>query len=179
SEASFDLVAQRHGGYNAADDAGADDPFAVDTVSRARAQDGSEDIVYRRPTPPPSQTTDAAMPVPVGAELEEALEEADFFASRGLYEDARTILEEHLTRLPNHPLIVERLAELDSQERGQVGGSGTREMPRHGPSVHPVDRSFDIAQSLGETEGASGDRASGVGGVVGRGGTEKQIDVEE
>ena len=48
-------------------------------------------------------------------ELESALEEAEFFATRGLYDDARAILDEQLVRLPNHPLLLERLAELDRQ----------------------------------------------------------------
>ena len=69
------------------------------------------------------------MPSPKAPELESALEEAEFFATRGLYDDARTILEEQLARLPNHPLLVERLAELDAQERGTPGGSGTRPSP--------------------------------------------------
>src|SRR5580658_3030482 len=88
-------------------------------------------------------------------ELESALEEAEFFATRGLYDDARAILDEQLVRLPNHPLLLERLAELDVQERGVQGVSGTRPSPAAG-SVE--DRAFDIAASLG-TEGASeGDR---------------------
>lgn len=62
-------------------------------------------------------------------ELESALEEVDFFASRGLFDDARTILQEQLARLPNHPLLVERLEELDLQERSAPGDSGTRPSP--------------------------------------------------
>jgi tetratricopeptide (TPR) repeat protein len=90
-------------------------------------------------------------------ELESALEEAEFFATRGLYDDARAILDEQLVRLPNHPLLLERLAELDVQERGVQGVSGTRPSPAAG-SVE--DRAFDIAASLGNGEG---DRSSGVG----------------
>lgn len=62
-------------------------------------------------------------------ELESALEEVDFFASRGLFDDARTILHEQLARLPNHPLLLERLEELDLQERSVPGDSGTRPSP--------------------------------------------------
>jgi tetratricopeptide (TPR) repeat protein len=82
-------------------------------------------------------------------ELEEALEEADFFASRGLFDDARAILHEQLGIHPNHVLLKERLTELDSQEQGARGGSGTREVPR---GSAPVDRSFDIAASLDAIE---------------------------
>jgi tetratricopeptide (TPR) repeat protein len=77
------------------------------------------------------------------ADLEEALEESEFFVSRGLYEDARAILADHLARHPRHPLLRERLAEIDAQlaeMRGQ-GGSGARERPTE-------DRSFDIAARI-------------------------------
>ncbi len=107
-------------------------------------------------------------------ELESALEEAEFFATRGLYDDARTILEEQLARLPNHPLLVERLAELDVQERGTPGGSGTRPSPAAAAQVE--DRSFDIAESLGALDG--GDRVSNVGPPSFRRAGE-QVDVEE
>ena len=183
SEASFDLIAQRAGAPDQDDYGETDDPFAMDGPE---PPDMKTDASFRMPPQHPASQTTASAPPPtaksappaVGAELEEALEEADFFVSRGLYEDARTILLEHLSRLPNHPLIVERMAELDAQERSVQRGSGTREMPRT-PSVRaPVDRAFDIAQSLGDVEG-SGDRASSVGATGGFRGTEKQIDVEE
>jgi tetratricopeptide (TPR) repeat protein len=112
---------------------------------------------------------------PRAPELESALEEAEFFATRGLYDDARTILEEQLTRLPNHPLLVERLAELDAQERGTPGGSGTRPSPAAaGGTVE--DRSFDIAESLGALDG--GDRVSNVGPPSFHR-PHEQVDVEE
>lgn len=111
---------------------------------------------------------------PPAQELESALEEAEFFAARGLYDDARTILEEQLGRLPNHPLLLERLAELDAQERGGVGGSGTRPSPSAGTVE---DRSFDIAESLGALDG--GDRASDVSARQGFAGQQEQVDVEE
>ncbi|HEY1693968.1 MAG TPA: hypothetical protein VGG39_17495 [Polyangiaceae bacterium] len=116
-----------------------------------------------------------APPAPAPApELESALEEAEFFASRGLYDDARTILEEQLARLPNHPLLRERLAELEGQERGTQGGSGTRPSPNAG--AEPEDRSFDIAESLGALDG--GDRGSGVGPPSFHRSSD-QVDVEE
>jgi tetratricopeptide (TPR) repeat protein len=109
-------------------------------------------------------------------ELESALEEADFFASRGLFDDARVILNEQLSRLPNHPLLRERLTELEAQEHGMQGGSGTRPSPAAAEAAAVNDRSFDIAESLGSGEG-DGDRASGVG--PGRATGSDQVDVEE
>jgi tetratricopeptide (TPR) repeat protein len=113
------------------------------------------------------------------AELESALEEAEFFASRGLHEDARTILEEQLSRLPNHPLLLERLAELEAQEHEIQGGSGTRPSPAAEGESRSVleDRAFDIAASLGALD--EGDPAGEYGAEPRFGGATDQVDVEE
>ena len=212
SEASFDLVATRpesyeQGAARVAKMASQPPTFELDapledeelgtaTAAHAPAKDRDRKSAELRidarpaapkaPTPPPaapsSMTNPAAAPF-VGAELEEALEEAEFFTTRGLFDDARTILEEQLSRLPNHPLLVERLAELDAQERGVTAGSGPREMPaaRKAVSFHPqpppgeidpVDRAFDIAETLGAMEEAL--PAEGLAR-----GPDQQVDVEE
>jgi tetratricopeptide (TPR) repeat protein len=105
------------------------------------------------------------------AELEDALEEADFFASRGLFDDARAVLSEQLARLPNHPLLNERMHELEQQEQAAAQTSGTRAMP--GGNGGPEDRSFDIAASLDAME--SLDEATGPVDPLVHG----QVDVEE
>jgi pilus assembly protein FimV len=94
---------------------------------------------------------DAAKPA-VGADLEEALEEADFFASRGLYEDARNTINDQLQLHPTNRLLKEKLAELDQQEQSAKRGSGTRERPLEEDVKTGVDRSFDIAASLDAVE---------------------------
>ncbi|WP_437324319.1 tetratricopeptide repeat protein [Sorangium sp. So ce381] len=86
---------------------------------------------------------------------EDALEEVEFFAQHGMFDEARNILEEQLARLPNHPLLMERLrevTELASDARGVVRAatdneSGTRAVPR-GSERPDEDRAFDIAESL-------------------------------
>ena len=84
---------------------------------------------------------------PTSEEIEEALEEADFFASRGLFEDAKTVLSEQLARAPNHKLLIERLREIEEQETAASRGSGTRARPQSAaPSLAPDE--FDIASSL-------------------------------
>jgi tetratricopeptide (TPR) repeat protein len=112
-------------------------------------------------------------------ELESALEEAEFFASRGLYDDARTILEEQLSRLPNHPLLLERLAELEAQEHGIQGGSGTRPSPSAEGEERSVleDRAFDIAESLGSLDAT--DPAGEYTAQAGFSAPTDQVDVEE
>ncbi|HVU04075.1 MAG TPA: tetratricopeptide repeat protein [Polyangiaceae bacterium] len=86
----------------------------------------------------------SSIPGPMTSEgIEEILEEAEFFTSRGLTEDARSILVDALARSPNHPLLVERLRELDghSTESGTHERTPVEELPGD-------DRAFDIAASL-------------------------------
>jgi len=82
--------------------------------------------------------------------IEEALEEAEFFASRGLYDDAKTIITDQLSRSPGHPLLRERLREIEhiiaasvesvTIDRSQLGGSIV--------DAAPPDNAYDIAASL-------------------------------
>jgi tetratricopeptide (TPR) repeat protein len=103
------------------------------------------------PKPAPRVERDVA-----GQLDEEALEEVEFFVSNSMFDEARNVLEEQLVRLPNHPLLLERLRELEEHAVAQGGGSGTRAVPRSsspeataGPvSYNAEDRSFDIAASL-------------------------------
>ncbi len=116
--------------------------------------------------PPPDSSSSRGIP-----ELESALEEADFFASRGLFDDARTILEEQLARVPNHPLVRDRLTELDVQERSVRGGSGTRPSPA--ATSTDENNAFDIAESLNSLELEQAPAAAAVAGGP------EQVDVEE
>jgi tetratricopeptide (TPR) repeat protein len=173
-------VSNEHAGIEDMDDPFGESPlpsFPLEPAPEAPESEAAFDLVGSRP-----DATDAFVSRPdLGAtkaaptgppELESALEEADFFATRGLFEDARTILQEQLARLPNHPLLLERLGELEAQERVAQHGSGTR------PSPSAVeDRSFDIAESLGALDG--GDRASGFGSNARFDASADQIDVEE
>jgi tetratricopeptide (TPR) repeat protein len=105
------------------------------------------------------------------AELEEVLEEAEFFASRGLFEDARMIITEQLERHPRHVLLLEKLAELQASE--EAASSGPREPARTAPSL---DRSFDIAASLDAIENLDTTGAMSAGSFSD---ASQQIDVEE
>jgi tetratricopeptide (TPR) repeat protein len=97
------------------------------------------------PPPPPAQAAQAASNT---EGLEDVLDEADFFATRGLHEDARAILLEQLARTPNHPLVLERLREIDAA-LGTSGESQTIERSQLGGSQAPDSTDFDVAQSLG------------------------------
>ncbi len=82
---------------------------------------------------------------PPVADIEEVLEEAEFFTSRGLFDDAKAILEEQLERSPRHPLLLERLQEV---ERALAGNNKSRTVDRRKLRAPARDRSFDIAASL-------------------------------
>jgi tetratricopeptide (TPR) repeat protein len=155
-----------------------DEPFdgPLPSFPLAPESEASFDLVQGRPGQADASAGFAAQaPDPMresrSHEIEDALDEVDFYASRGLYDDARAILTEQLSLHPKHPLLRERLAELDSQEQGARGGSGTREVPRN----QQVDRSFDIAASLDAIENL--DTASGLPPEFNEAG--EQVDVEE
>jgi tetratricopeptide (TPR) repeat protein len=175
SEPSMRTVAVAHpSAVEEMDDPFADAPLPAYPLEAAPESAAAFELVTDRPEAPPHDPDRARPATRVGTpELEAALEEAEFFVSRGLFEDARTILDEQLARLPNHPLLLDRLTELDAQERSMVGGSGTRPSPA---AAAVQDRSFDIAESLGALDG---DRSSGVGAGPRFGGPHDQVDVEE
>lgn len=106
----------------------------------------------RIPPPPPQYAPAEAsteLAPPSFGNIEDTLEEIDFFVSQGMLDDARNLLEEHLARLPNHRLLLDRKRELEQLSPPAPNESGTRVAPR---SAHPAaeieDRAFDIARSL-------------------------------
>jgi tetratricopeptide (TPR) repeat protein len=154
-------------------------PF--DLVQAAAPGDTAIDArPYQEQPAPPSRRVgqadeDGNRPSMQGAELEGALEEAEFFVSRGLFDDARNTLNDQLALHPNNRLLKEKLAEIEQQETSMTRGSGTRERPQsEGPIEEDiktnVDRSFDIAASLDAVEESQ---------VPVFDHTNKQVDVEE
>jgi len=101
------------------------------------------------------------------AEIEAALEEADFYASQGEFDTARETLDETLRSSPNHRLLLEKRREIDELAR-----SGAREASPAAPLSRSDDRAFDIAASLDaldEMEPVAPAKAHG----------SEQVDVEE
>jgi tetratricopeptide (TPR) repeat protein len=89
-----------------------------------------------------------------GDSLEDALDEAEFFTSRGLFDDALAILQEQLQRFPNHPLLVERIREV-REAASAAAGSGELAVA-DAPDYYgeqTEDRAFDIAASLEVLDG--------------------------
>jgi tetratricopeptide (TPR) repeat protein len=113
------------------------------TAPRA-AQKGSRGVTASpraAQTPALPQVHDAFL----AASVEEALEESEFFSSRGMLGDARRVLVDQLAQTPNHPLLLEALAEVDKQ--------APKQRPASKPATkRPTD--FNIKEQLNELERA-------------------------
>jgi len=133
------------------------------------------------PTYEVEQGTDEGGPAPLagtrgfqgGDSLEDALEEAEFFASRGLFEDAMAILQEQGQRFPNHPLLIESMREVN-EAMAVASGSGELVVPVRDASFEDVeDNAFDIAASLDVLDGGILEPVEQTDGFG------KSVDVEE
>jgi tetratricopeptide (TPR) repeat protein len=117
----------------------------------------------------PAESAGAALPHSTEG-LEDVLDEADFFATRGLYEDAKAILVEQLTRTPHHPLVLERLREIDSAlETSEESQTIERSQLSKKQEQEEQELDFDVAQSLGaldEMEMPEGSQAFAAGSDV-------------
>jgi tetratricopeptide (TPR) repeat protein len=92
--------------------------------------------------PPPSQSGDVAFG------LEEVLDEAEFFAARGLYDDARGILEDQLARSPNHPLLLEKLREVLQASAGLSPNADGDDRSHVVPSQYPPEDDDEFSATL-------------------------------
>jgi len=93
--------------------------FELDPADEAVA----ESLGMTSPAPARGGGAAAAGATPAG--LEDDLDEADFFVSQNLFEEARAILNDLLARHPGHPLILAKLHDLD----GQSGAGKDRPAP--------------------------------------------------
>lgn len=95
-----------------------------------------------------------APPRPSPEAIEEVLEEAEFFASQGLYSDAEAILADMLENAPDHVLLREQLNEIHAT----IHGREREELPPE--TLDPNDNSFDIAASLDALDDIDGPAAA-------------------
>lgn len=106
---------------------------------------------------------------------EDALEEVEFFTSHAMFDEGRALLESELARLPNHPLLLERMRELETMaieaSGGDAGGAGY-------PPPQGDDRSFDIAASLDLLDAIDSGVPAATGSSRGGGFDPHQVSVE-
>ena len=81
-------------------------------------------------------------------EIEEGLDEAEFFVTQGLYDDARAALQELLEVYPNHPLVLERLDEVE--QLAEVQGNAYEVSD---PSYALADKIAEEVENLNPYEG--------------------------
>jgi pilus assembly protein FimV len=91
-------------------DAEASHEYAIDP-----GDDAIEESVGVELEPEPASADDAGGKAGGLGLLEDDLDEADFFITQGLIEEARTILDDLLARNPAHPLIVAKLKDLEGR----------------------------------------------------------------
>jgi tetratricopeptide (TPR) repeat protein len=80
--------------------------------------------------------------------LEEVLDEAEFFAARGLFDDARGILEDQLVRTPNHPLLLEKLREVLQASAGISPSEDGDDRSHVVPSQYPAEDDDEFSATL-------------------------------
>lgn len=145
---------------------GVDDPFAggiprVDVPPSLPSFHLDEDGLADAPPLDPSGALVGRAPSKVqdlrgftgGDSIEDVLEEIDFFASRGMLEDARSALEDALLRAPNHPLLLDKRHELDEAAHAvEPGSSGIEFAPASalqgdiGDALDALDEAFEPVQ---------------------------------
>ncbi len=100
------------------------------------------DEVPLRPSNPAMLAAEGARRSTAAGEIEELLEEAEFFVAQGLFEEARSTLSDAFRSHPGHPLIDEKLRDV-----AQLAAAAEAE--RSASSVGaPTDQSFELAEKL-------------------------------
>ena len=91
-----------------------------------------------------------ASPSQYGGTLDEdVLEQIDFFANQGLLEDARQLLDDQLLRLPNHPMLLYKRAEIEQMARPSYVPQAAAEGYGQKRSDYPPDENAeDIARMI-------------------------------
>jgi tetratricopeptide (TPR) repeat protein len=108
----------------------------------------------REAAPPMAERRAYPPPVMKGALDESALDQAESLAELGRFDEARALLHAQLSLVPNHPLILERLADLDALSGQGVGpssgpypiGEPSQPLPLQGYGPPP---SYDYGQQQG------------------------------
>ncbi len=104
-----------------------DEAYAADTYSEWSHGEAYAMPVASRPPQPVEDLGDVWGDAPAmesSRQIEEGLDEAEFFVTQGLYDDARDTLLGLLQIYPDHPLVLERWAEVDQLSRLQSGDEG-------------------------------------------------------
>ncbi|AKF06161.1 tetratricopeptide repeat protein [Sandaracinus amylolyticus] len=112
-----------------------------------------------RPSAPEVASAAPRMSMPPG-EVEELLDEADFFVAQGLYDEAMAMLRDSHAAHPRNRLIADKLAEIEELAAQQAASAPAR-------SVAPeADNSFQLAERLAEDLGEAEQQSRDLGSDV-------------
>ncbi|MCB9592830.1 MAG: tetratricopeptide repeat protein [Sandaracinaceae bacterium] len=105
-----------------------------------------EDVPLRPSTPAQAKAeASQRLSMPPG-EVEETLDEADFFMAQGLIDEARGMLHDALNTHPNHPLIRDKLREVEFAAQNAANNAAVAKASQE----MLVDQSFELAEKLAE-----------------------------
>jgi tetratricopeptide (TPR) repeat protein len=113
----------------------------IDDHVEIELEDGEADA----PASSPAAQPDGAEAEPAGASvsqsehIEEDLEEAEFYRTQGLFDEATAIYERVLERAPNHPLALVRLGEIEAERGGDPGAGGAAATDAVEPAAGPPE----------------------------------------
>ncbi|UJR81213.1 tetratricopeptide repeat protein [Sandaracinus amylolyticus] len=112
-----------------------------------------------RPSAPEVVSAAPRMSMPPG-EVEELLDEADFFVAQGLYDEAMAMLRDSHAAHPRNRLIADKLAEIEELAAQHAASAPPR-------SVAPdADNSFQLAERLAEDLGEAEEQSRDLGSDV-------------
>jgi tetratricopeptide (TPR) repeat protein len=122
---------------------------AANTQSPAASPSATERT--KAPSPPAAAVAKASLPTPVppgeaeavAPEIEETIDEAEFFASQGMMDEALELIQEALLIYRGNASLAEKLAEYEAKADEQEANEEAEAR-----SDKAADESFDIAQQL-------------------------------
>ncbi len=105
-----------------------------------------------------------ASPSQYGGTLDEdVLEQIDFFANQGLLEDARQLLDDQLLRLPNHPMLLYKRAEIEQMARpSYVPQASPEGYGQKRSEIPPDENAEDIARMIEQIGDFTADQPAAV-----------------
>jgi tetratricopeptide (TPR) repeat protein len=129
----------------------------IPELIRRSSQDDLEAIRIEGPAAEIAEQPSAAVfkpalpapPIPrevLTPEIEEALDEAEFFASQGLADEALDVVQEAILIYPHSAFLKSRFREYEAAVAARSAAEGQRE------DEHALDESFDIAEQLASVE---------------------------
>lgn len=125
------------------------EPEGVEAALAPMSPEEFEAAPLRASTPGEVEAARVRASMPPG-EVEEVLDEAEFFLTQGLVEEARSTLQEGLSSHPDHPLLLEKLQEIAELSSGPAAAAPSA---RRAAPAESSDDTFLLAEKLAEELG--------------------------